>query len=70
MPPFHVFHDATLMEMVQFELVSDSVLFSINGVGEVKLEKLASMFFGADPSDCAVLKVVSIRTQLSLTVSV
>ena len=70
MPPFHVFHDATSMEMVQFELVSDSVLFSINGVGEVKLEKLASVFFGADPPDFAVLMVVSIRTQLSLTVSV
>ena len=42
-PPFHVFHDATLMEMMQSMPSSDAELLSVNGVGEVKLEK-----FGAD----------------------
>jgi len=42
-PPFHVFHDATLMEMMQSMPSNDAELLSVNGVGEVKLEK-----FGAD----------------------
>ena len=43
-PPFHVFHDATLMEMMQFRPASSAELLSINGVGEVKLEKFGREF--------------------------
>ena len=42
-PPFHIFHDATLMEMVTYRPQTSSELISINGVGQVKLEK-----YGAD----------------------
>jgi len=44
-PPFHIFHDATLMEMMQFRPSSSAELLSINGVGQVKLEKFGEDFF-------------------------
>ncbi len=43
-PPFHIFHDATLMEMVQYRPQSNSELLSVNGVGQVKLEKFGEEF--------------------------
>lgn len=43
-PPFHIFHDATLMEMVQYRPSNDQDLLSINGVGAVKLERFGSEF--------------------------
>jgi len=43
-PPFHVFHDATLMEMMQFRPQSNAELLTINGVGEVKLERYGDAF--------------------------
>ncbi len=43
-PPFHIFHDATLMEMMQSMPSNDSDLLSINGVGAVKLEKFGQDF--------------------------
>lgn len=43
-PPFHIFHDATLMEMMQFRPSSSAELLSINGVGQVKLEKFGEDF--------------------------
>ncbi|MBX2848308.1 MAG: DNA helicase RecQ [Acidiferrobacterales bacterium] len=42
-PPFHIFHDATLMEMMQYRPKSKAELLTINGVGEVKLKR-----FGVD----------------------
>ncbi len=43
-PPFHIFHDATLMEMIQYRPGSQHDLLSINGVGAVKLEKFGDDF--------------------------
>ena len=43
-PPFHIFHDATLMEMMQSMPNSSAELLSINGVGAVKLEKFGDEF--------------------------
>lgn len=43
-PPFHIFHDATLMEMMQFRPQDSSELLTINGVGAVKLERYGDAF--------------------------
>ena len=43
-PPFHVFHDATLMEMMQSMPANDTDLLSVSGVGAVKLEKFGEEF--------------------------
>jgi len=43
-PPFHIFHDATLMEMMQYRPKDNSELLTINGVGEVKLAKFGDEF--------------------------
>ncbi|MFT6409075.1 MAG: ATP-dependent DNA helicase RecQ [Arenicella sp.] len=43
-PPFHIFHDATLMEMMQSMPTNDADLLSVNGVGAVKLEKFGQEF--------------------------
>jgi ATP-dependent DNA helicase RecQ len=43
-PPFHIFHDATLMEMVQYRPADKAEMLTINGVGEVKLERYADEF--------------------------
>ena len=43
-PPFHIFHDATLMEMMQHRPQNNAELLTINGVGEVKLEKFGDEF--------------------------
>ncbi len=43
-PPFHIFHDATLMEMMQYRPQDNAELLTINGVGEVKLEKYGDEF--------------------------
>ena len=43
-PPFHIFHDVTLMEMMQYRPSDNAELLTINGVGEVKLEKYGSDF--------------------------
>lgn len=43
-PPFHIFHDATLMEMMQFRPSDNNELLTINGVGAVKLEKYGDEF--------------------------
>ncbi|MGK0374191.1 MAG: ATP-dependent DNA helicase RecQ [Arenicella sp.] len=44
LPPFHIFHDATLMEMMQIMPTNDADLLSVNGVGAVKLEKFGEHF--------------------------
>ncbi|MDX1692939.1 MAG: DNA helicase RecQ [Ketobacteraceae bacterium] len=43
-PPYVIFHDATLMEMVRFKPESESALLSINGIGASKLEKYGAEF--------------------------
>jgi len=43
-PPFHIFHDATLMEMMRFQPSDNAELLTINGIGEVKLEKYGREF--------------------------
>ncbi|MFT4628906.1 MAG: ATP-dependent DNA helicase RecQ [Arenicella sp.] len=43
-PPFHIFHDATLMEMMQYRPKDKTELLTINGIGEVKLERFGEEF--------------------------
>lgn len=43
-PPFHIFHDATLMEMMRYRPASSSELLTINGVGEKKLNRYGDQF--------------------------
>ena len=43
-PPYTIFHDATLMEMMQFRPSTNAEFLTINGVGEVKLEKYGEEF--------------------------
>jgi len=51
-PPFHIFHDATLMEMMQSMPSTDAELLSVNGVGAVKLEKFGEEFLGVIDEFC------------------
>ena len=43
-PPFHIFHDATLMEMMEFRPSDEVEMLSINGVGQVKFERFGGEF--------------------------
>ena len=43
-PPFHIFHDATLMEMMQHRPSNKAELLAINGVGGVKLDRYGDEF--------------------------
>jgi len=43
-PPYHIFHDATLMEIMQSMPTNDADLLSVSGVGAVKLEKFGEDF--------------------------
>jgi ATP-dependent DNA helicase RecQ len=43
-PPYAVFHDATLLEMIEWRPRSLGAMRSINGVGEVKLGRYGKMF--------------------------
>ena len=43
-PPFVVFHDATLMEMVRLRPSSNEELLSVSGVGQTKLERYGERF--------------------------
>ncbi|MCG8671199.1 MAG: DNA helicase RecQ [Pseudomonadales bacterium] len=43
-PPYVIFHDATLMEMVRFKPTSDDELLAISGVGASKLERYGEAF--------------------------
>lgn len=42
--PYQVFHDATLMEMMELRPTRSTDLLHINGIGEVKLERYGSRF--------------------------
>ena len=43
-PPYMVFHDSTLMEILEQEPTTQSELLHINGVGEAKLDKFGDEF--------------------------
>ncbi len=43
-PPYVIFHDATLMEMMQYHPTSHGQLLDLNGVGQTKLEKYGDEF--------------------------
>ncbi len=44
LPPYVIFHDATLQQMAEHRPRSEADLLSINGVGEAKLERYGSDF--------------------------
>ncbi|NNC99948.1 MAG: ATP-dependent DNA helicase RecQ, partial [Gammaproteobacteria bacterium] len=43
-PPFHIFHDATLMEMIEYRPQDNAEMLTINGIGAVKLERFGDEF--------------------------
>jgi len=43
-PPYVIFHDATLMQMMEYRPDSPEALLTINGVGETKLERYGQHF--------------------------
>ena len=43
-PPYVIFHDATLREMLEFRPTTASQLLSITGVGQSKLERFGDEF--------------------------
>ena len=43
-PPYVIFHDATLMEMMEYKPTEEEQLLKVSGVGESKLEKYGKMF--------------------------
>ena len=45
-PPYHIFHDATLMEMMEHRPQDHGEMLTMNGVGEVKLERYGDEFLG------------------------
>ena len=44
LPPYVIFHDATLMQMAEHRPTTAAALLSINGVGEVKLKRYGEAF--------------------------
>ncbi len=43
-PPYTIFHDATLMEFIQYRPTGNAEMLTINGVGQVKLERYGQAF--------------------------
>ncbi|WIO73274.1 DNA helicase RecQ [Porticoccaceae bacterium LTM1] len=43
-PPYVIFHDATLMEMMEYHPTSEMELLNISGIGQSKMEKFGSEF--------------------------
>ncbi len=43
-PPFVIFHDATLMEMLRYQPVSENQMLKISGVGEEKMARYGQAF--------------------------
>jgi len=44
LPPYVIFHDATLQQMAEHRPKTEAELLSINGVGEAKLERYGDAF--------------------------
>ena len=53
-PPYVIFHDATLMQMAAEKPSSDEALLEISGVGQIKLERYGPSF----------LEVIELQTQV------
>ncbi len=45
-PPYVIFHDATLMQMIAAKPTTDAELLDISGVGQTKLERYGAAFLG------------------------
>jgi ATP-dependent DNA helicase RecQ len=45
-PPYVIFHDATLMQMIAAKPQSDDDLLAISGVGQTKLARYGPAFLG------------------------
>ena len=45
-PPYVIFHDATLMEMLHYRPLASAKLLQLNGVGQTKLERYGDAFIG------------------------
>lgn len=43
-PPYHIFHDATLMEMMEHRPQDHAEMLTMNGIGEIKLKKYGNAF--------------------------
>ncbi|MDP6674750.1 MAG: DNA helicase RecQ [Gammaproteobacteria bacterium] len=43
-PPYVIFHDATLLQMIEYRPDNSEALLTINGVGEAKLERYGQQF--------------------------
>jgi ATP-dependent DNA helicase RecQ len=43
-PPYVIFHDATLMQMMEFRPNSANALLGLNGVGQAKLDRYGEDF--------------------------
>jgi ATP-dependent DNA helicase RecQ len=44
LPPYVIFHDATLMQMAEERPATEAALLAINGVGEAKMRRYGSAF--------------------------
>jgi ATP-dependent DNA helicase RecQ len=44
LPPYVIFHDATLMQMAEVRPTTESAMLDINGIGAVKLERYGKAF--------------------------
>jgi ATP-dependent DNA helicase RecQ len=54
-PPYVIFHDATLMEMARLRPTSTDQLLSISGVGAAKLERYGAFFLEVIRAHCSAL---------------
>jgi ATP-dependent DNA helicase RecQ len=43
-PPYVIFHDATLMQMMEYRPTSEAALLGLNGVGQAKLDRYGEAF--------------------------
>jgi ATP-dependent DNA helicase RecQ len=43
-PPYVIFHDATLMQMMEYRPANSDALLGINGVGPSKLDRYGEAF--------------------------
>jgi ATP-dependent DNA helicase RecQ len=44
LPPYVIFHDATLMQLAEHRPTTEAAMLGINGVGAVKLERYGKAF--------------------------
>ena len=44
MPPYVIFHDASLMDMVHYRPLTEQQFLGISGVGQSKLDKYGAAF--------------------------